>query len=103
MASIRWTLAAVVLTLSWAGAAQAQSDDLVTACQQAGKPGDAGQEKVCKCMSEKITDDRPAVIKMIRTVNEAAAKGGDPDVSKMTPDEQKTFAKVMETFATCFQ
>jgi hypothetical protein len=81
MASIRWALAAGVLALSLSGAAQAQSDDLIAACQQAGKPGDAGQEKVCKCISEKITDDRPAVIKMIRTVNEAAAKGSDPDAS----------------------
>ena len=91
------------MALAWAGAAQAQSDDLVAVCMQASKPGDAAQEKVCKRMSDKITDDRPAVTKMMRTVSEAAAKGGDPDVSKMTPDEQKAFAKVMETFAARFQ
>jgi hypothetical protein len=103
MASIRRAVAAGVLALSWAGAAQAQSDDFVAACQQSGKPGDEAQEKVCKCMSEKITDDRPAFIKMIRTVNEAAAKGGDPDIAKMTPDEQKTLGTLMETLAACFQ
>ncbi|MBV9833745.1 MAG: hypothetical protein JO055_05015 [Alphaproteobacteria bacterium] len=103
MVSIRWSLAAGVLALSLTGAARAQSDDFIAVCQQAGKPGDALQEKVCKCMNEKVKDDRPATIAVMRKVNDATAKGGEPDVTKMTADEVKALSTVMESMAACFQ
>jgi hypothetical protein len=80
----------------------ARADDFVDVCTAANK-NDELQEKVCKCMSEKVKDDRPAFITMMKKLNEAQAKGSEPDPSKMTADEVKTLGTVMETLAACFQ
>lgn len=77
------------------------ADDFVAVCTAVNK--EALQEKVCGCMSEKVKDDRPAFITMMKTLNEAQTKGTDPDPAKMSAVDVKTLSTVMETLASCFQ
>ena len=88
-------LATALSTTAWS------NDDFVAVCTAADKT--AAQEKACGCMSEKVKDDRPAFIAMMKKLNEAQTKGIEPDPSKMSADEVKTLGTVMETLASCFQ
>ena|SRR5688572_24869580 len=87
-------LATALSTAAWA-------DDFVAVCTAADKT--PTQEKACGCMSEKVKDDRPAFITMMKKLNEAQTKGIEPDPSKMSADDVKTLGTVMETLASCFQ
>ena len=76
-------------------------DDFMAVCTAAEKS--ELQVKVCTCMSPKLTADGPAVIAMMRKVNEVTAKGQEPDIAKMSPEEVALLGKIMETLASCFQ
>lgn len=79
----------------------ARANDFVDVCTAVNK--EELQQKVCKCMSEKVKDDRSAFIDMMKKLNEAQTKGTEPDPSKMSATEVKTLGTVMETLAACFQ
>ena len=79
----------------------ARAEEFVDVCTAVNK--EDLQQKVCKCMSEKVKDDRSAFIDMMKKLNEAQTKGIEPDPSKMSATDVKTLTTVMETLAACFQ
>ncbi len=91
----------LVAMLSTGLSTGARASDFVDVCTAVNK--EDLQQKVCKCMSEKVKDDRPAFIDMMKKLNEAQTKGTEPDPSKMSATEVKTLGTVMETLAACFQ
>jgi hypothetical protein len=75
----------------------ALADDFVNACMT-GNPVPDG-EKICICMSNRISDsDRAAAIDAMNKTNAAMAKG---DTSILTPQVLKTMGTVMSLQAAC--
>jgi hypothetical protein len=80
----------------------ASADELEAQCK-AGNPID-GADKICKCVSDKITGaDRAAAIKAIKVTNEAISKGTAPDQSILTEEMAKAMTVVATAEAACMQ
>jgi hypothetical protein len=90
--------AACVLTVGFSFAALA--DDFIKECK-IGNPG-ADADKVCTCMSGKVTGaDRAGAIDGMNKTNTAMAKGGAMDPSTMTPQVMKGMETVMTAQVAC--
>jgi|SRR5580658_1965089 hypothetical protein len=80
----------------------ASADELEAQCK-IGNPID-GADKICKCVSDKITgSDRPGAIKAMKLTNDAATKGTMPDQSVWTDDMVKAMTTVATAEAGCMQ
>jgi hypothetical protein len=89
---------AVVMTLGLSFAAAA--DDFAKECK-IGNPG-ADSDKVCGCMSDKITGaDRADAIEAMNKTNTAMAKGAAADPNTMTPKVMKSMEVIMTAQAAC--
>lgn len=78
----------------------AVADDFIKEC----KIGNAGPtaDKVCGCMSEKITgSDRADAIEAMNKTNEAMAKGTAAAASGMSPKVMKSMEVVMGAQVAC--
>ena len=90
------TTVVVSLSLSFAAAA----DDFAKECK-IGNPG-ADSDKVCGCMSDKITGPgRADAIEAMNKTNTAMAKGGAADPNTMTPKVMKSMEAVMTAQVAC--
>jgi hypothetical protein len=95
---LRITSAALAMTLGLSFAAAA--DDFAKECK-IGNPG-ADSDKVCSCMSDKITGaDRADAIEAMNKTNAAMAKGGAADPNTMTPKVMKSMETVMTAQVSC--
>ncbi|WP_422034699.1 hypothetical protein [Reyranella sp.] len=93
-------VAAVVLALSAGLTVTAAADDFMAQCKTGTPVPDA--DKICKCMSEKITGaDRADVIGAMTTTNAVMAKGGTPSSPEMTPKVMKGLETAMTVQAQC--
>jgi ribosome maturation protein Sdo1 len=96
---VRAAALALALVIGFAGSALA--DDFLTECKTG--VGDAAiADKVCSCMSGKITAaDRPTVIDAMKKSNVATAKGGQVDPATMTPQVVKGIEVAMSAQLQC--
>lgn len=101
--SILWTgvrVAAVAFALSASFAATASADDLIAQCKTGMPVPDA--DKICKCMSDKITPaDRGDVIEAMTKANAAMAKGTTATSADLTPKVMKGLETAMNAQAQC--
>lgn len=89
-----------VFTLTFGLSFAAAADDFIKECK-IGNPG-ADSEKVCACMSSKITGaTRPDAIEAMNKTNIAMAKGASADLSTMTPKVMKGIEAVMTAQVAC--
>ena len=100
MTSAAGLVTSAALALYFLSAAPASADDLVAQCRIAN-PID-GADKICKCMSDKITGtDRDAAIKAMKITNEATTRGIVPDQSTWTDEMIKAMTNVAQIEASC--
>lgn len=91
---------AVAIALSAGFIATAAGDDFMAQCK-IGTPG-PDSEKICTCMSSKITGaDRGDVVQAMTTTNAVMAKGGTPASPEMTPKVMKSLETAMNLQAQC--
>lgn len=95
---LRITATAFVMTVGLSFAASA--DDFIKECK-VGNPG-AESDKVCKCMSDKITGaDRPDAIDAMKKTNAAMTQGSSAAAANMTPKVMKSIETVMTAQVSC--
>ena len=93
-------ITSAALVFYFLSVAPAAADELVAQCRIAN-PID-GADKICKCMSEKITGaERDAAIKAMKVTNEATTRGIVPDQSIWTDDMVKAMTNVAQVEAIC--
>ena len=101
--SIFWTgarAAALAFALATGIVATASADDLIAQCKTGMPVPEA--DKICKCMSDKLTGaDRSDVLEAMTKSNVAMAKGTAPTAADMTPKVMKGLETAMNTQAKC--
>lgn len=100
---IIWTgvrVAAVAFAMSAAIASTAAADDFIAQCKTGTPVPEA--DKICKCMSDKITGaDRADVIEAMTKTNAAMASGTAASATSMTPKVMKGIETAMTVQAQC--
>ena len=91
---------AMALALSAGFMAAAAADDFMAQCK-IGTPV-PNSDKICTCMSDKVTGaDRADVIQAMTTTNAVMAKGGTPASPEMTPKVMKGLETAMNIQVQC--
>lgn len=98
--AIGFRVAAVALALSAGIAFTASADDFMAQCKTGTPVPEA--DKICKCMSDKVTGaDRADVIDAMTKTNAAMAKGTAAAAADMTPKVMKGIETAMTVQAQC--
>jgi hypothetical protein len=101
--SIIWNgvrVAAVAFAMSAAIVSTAAADDFIAQCKIGTPVPEA--DKICKCMSDKLTGaDRGDVLEAMTKSNAAMAKGTAPTAADMTPKVMKGIETAMNVQAQC--